>query len=113
MACAMKLPTWTSPFAEIAVSYAISAVVVMVFVLVPRKSTTRVNGGLRPAAEVQGVASGCDFLDAPHVDGAGEDGGGRCAVTVHLVRLLCDVPDKDGVRLVDAGERYTYRALRF
>jgi hypothetical protein len=41
IACAMRLPTWVSPLAEIVATCAISAVVVIVFVWAERNSTTR------------------------------------------------------------------------
>lgn len=80
----MTLPTWTSPFAEIAATWQISAVVVIVFVLVARNFDNTVNRSLGTSMEVHGVASHSNDLDTLSLNGAGENGGCHRAISGHL-----------------------------
>jgi hypothetical protein len=60
-----------------------------------------VDGLLRAAAEVHGVAAGGNVLHTLRVDGAGEDGGGGGAVTSSVVGLGGDILDKAGTEVLN------------
>lgn len=59
------------------------------------------DGGLDTTAEVHRVAAGGDILDSLGEDGAGEDGGGGCAITGGLVCLGRDVLEESGTKVLE------------
>jgi len=72
-------------------TWAISAVVFMVFGVGREEGDDKVNGGLGAAVVAHRVAACCYVPDAFGVDGAGEDDSCCCSIAGHFVGHLRDV----------------------